>query len=77
MKEEKKIYFNLSKPIQIKEFNYLNKPMGWLRLNLRNVRLKEEVLTKDEYTYLKQIARKEFNKWRNNFNRIEKERVNH
>lgn len=67
--EAKNLYFNLSKPIQIKEFNYLNKPMGWLRLNLGNVRFKKEVLTKEEYTYLKQIAKEEFNKWKKEFNK--------
>jgi hypothetical protein len=64
-------YFNLSKPIQIKEFNYLNKPMGWLRLNLYNVKSKKKVLTKEEYKYLKEEAQKKLIKWKRDFNKKE------
>ena len=45
-------YFSLSELIQIKRFTDLEKPMGWLRLNKDNIKLKKSVLTKKELKHL-------------------------
>lgn len=58
-KIEKAIYVHPSKPLEIKEFEIysLNKPFGWIRIDLLKRRLKENKEYRNKFTKeeLKQI----------------------
>ena len=45
-------YVNLSKPLQINEFDEYKKPMGWIRLD-RIIEYKKDVLSKSEISLIK------------------------
>lgn len=46
------IYVNTSKPLQFKEFeiNSLNRPFGWIRIDLLRLRLKENKDYRSKFT---------------------------